>query len=222
LRLGQATGQPDASVFFLGQISCVRYEQGRLGEMERALQEALAAYPGLPTGVHTLLALLYCETDRLETARSHYEAVTGDDFASIPEDNVWVFTMIYIAAVCAYLNDAPRAAVLYRALQPYADQFAFTTGAIQGGIVHHLGVLATVSGQFAEAEAHYAAAEAMHQRMGAPIWLARTRLEWARMLLTRRQPGDAERAQEFLGSALATARERGAGSVERRAVELLS
>jgi hypothetical protein len=57
--------------------------------------------------------------------------------------------------------------------------------------------------------------------MGARADLARTRLEWARMLLTRRQPGDADRARELLGQALLTARELGLATVERRAVELL-
>jgi hypothetical protein len=41
------------------------------------------------------------------------------------------------------------------------------------------------------------------------------------MLLTRRQPGDAERARQLLGQALDAARELGLGNVERRAVELL-
>jgi hypothetical protein len=147
--------------------------------------------------------------------------VAGDGFACIPEDNIWVLAMLYAVAVCAQLDDAPRAAVLYRALQPYADQFGFTTGSIHGGVAHHLGVLATVTGQFDEAEAHFVAAEAVHQRLGAPIWLARTRLEWARMLLARAGPADAERAHELLGNALTLARELGLGNVERRAVELL-
>ncbi len=56
----------------------------------------------------------------------------------------------------------------------------------------------------------------------APHWLAATRLERARMLLDRRRPGDAERARELLGQALATARELGVVNVERRAVGLLS
>jgi len=42
------------------------------------------------------------------------------------------------------------------------------------------------------------------------------------MLLTRRQASDAERANELLRQALATARELGLGNVERRAVELLA
>jgi hypothetical protein len=41
------------------------------------------------------------------------------------------------------------------------------------------------------------------------------------MLLRRGQRGDAERARELLGQALATARELGLDSVERRAVALL-
>src|SRR5688572_15900634 len=55
----------------------------------------------------------------------------------------------------------------------------------------------------------------------APPGVARRRLEWARMLLTRRQPGEADRARELLGQALDTARELGLADVERRAVELL-
>ena len=52
--------------------------------------------------------------------------------------------------------------------------------------------------------------------MSAPIWLARTRLKWGRMLLTRRRPGDAERARVLLGQALATARKRGLATMEWR------
>jgi len=218
--LGRATGQPDAFLFFLAQLFCVRYEQGRLVEMEGRVKEALSARPGLPA-LHALLALLYCETDRPDAARPHFEAVASDDFSAVPQDNVWVLAMLWATEACAQLNDAPRAAVLYRALRPYADQFAFTTGSFQGGITYHLGVLAAVNGQFQEAGSHFAAAEASHQRIGAPTWLARTRLEWARMLLARRGRGDPERARELLGQALAVARELGLGNVERRAVELL-
>jgi hypothetical protein len=52
--------------------------------------------------------------------------------------------------------------------------------------------------------------------------LAHTRLEWARMLLARRQPADAERARELLGQAMATARELGLAKIEREAAGLLA
>jgi hypothetical protein len=41
------------------------------------------------------------------------------------------------------------------------------------------------------------------------------------MLLTRRQPGDLERARELLGQAIAAAPEFGLGTLERNAVALL-
>lgn len=118
--------------------------------------------------------------------------------------------------------DTDAAIVLRERLTPFSEQVVIPTGAITtGAIAHHLGLLATTLGDYEEAEAHFQTAEAIHSRIGAPTLLARTRLEWARMLLARRQPGDAERGYDLLGRALATARELGLGNVERRAVALL-
>lgn len=99
----------------------------------------------------------------------------------------------------------------------------------EGGLESHacyfcagaLGLLATTLGRYDEADAHFATAALAHERIEAPTWLARTRLEWARMLLARCQAGNAERARELLRQALATAPELGLGNVERRAVALL-
>jgi hypothetical protein len=52
-------------------------------------------------------------------------------------------------------------------------------------------------------------------------WLARTRLEWAPMLLTRDQPDDTARARQLLGEALTTARELGLSKVELEALAVL-
>jgi hypothetical protein len=88
-------------------------------------------------------------------------------------------------------------------------------------VAHHLGLLASTLGRYDEADRRFGDAAAIHVRIGAPHWLARTRLEWARMLLTRRQPGDTARGREFLSHALATARELALANVERNAVALL-
>ena len=98
----------------------------------------------------------------------------------------------------------------------------FAYGGAWGAVAHYLGLLAATLDRFDEAEAHFAAAAATHERFGAPAWLARTRCEWAAMLSRRGGPGDAERARHLLDQALATARELGLASLERRAVELLS
>ena len=62
---------------------------------------------------------------------------------------------------------------------------------------------------------------ATHSRIGAPTWLARTRLEWGRMLLARQEAEDEERATALFQEALKTARELGLGNLERRTAKLL-
>lgn len=53
------------------------------------------------------------------------------------------------------------------------------------------------------------------------MWLSRTRLEWARMLLRRGEGRDRKRAEELLDPAAATARELELVRMERQALELL-
>jgi hypothetical protein len=98
---------------------------------------------------------------------------------------------------------------------------AFLLGVVCGAVTHYLGLLATTLGRFDEAEARFTAAAAAHRRMGAVIWLSRTRLEWARMLLAREAPGDRARASELLQEVLATAEQFGLANLRRCAGELL-
>ena len=90
-----------------------------------------------------------------------------------------------------------------------------------GSVSDHLGLLASCMGALDEALARFAAAAAVDQRVGAPTWLARTRVGWARTLLTRRAPGDAEQADHLLEQALDDARRLGLAGVEGRAAALL-
>jgi hypothetical protein len=172
------------------------------------------------------LALLYCELDRddeasdlfADLARSRFDLALGRTDSYSP---VWGTTVTDCAAVAAHLGDTESAAVLLELIAPYAGQWCFpSAGIATGSMAHYLGMLCATLGDFGDAETHFAAAAATHTRMGAHAWLARTRLEWARMLLARAQPGDADRARDLLGHALQTARELGLGNVERRAVAL--
>ena len=98
---------------------------------------------------------------------------------------------------------------------------AVSGGAAPGAVDHELARLSTVLGRFDQADIDFQSAARFHERLGAPAWLARTRLEWARMLLARRALGDADRARKLLGQALTTARDLGLANMERRAVGLL-
>lgn len=167
-----------------------------------------------------MLALALSETGDSDGARVVVEGlVPGLARLSLPV-GLWFRTVIPIVLTCARLGDPALALPLYNLLLPFADVITGCLIGWSGSARHHLGMLATVLGSLATAEAHFSAAEATHELIGAPAWLARTRLEWARMLLTRREPGDAERARDLLDQALTTARELGLANLERRAVEL--
>jgi class 3 adenylate cyclase/tetratricopeptide (TPR) repeat protein len=218
---GQISGQPDAPVLFSAQQFDVRFEQGRLGEIEDRLREVVQRVPLYSLG-RARLALLHCELDRPEQARAVLEDAATGDFDQLPRDWTWMAVASLWAAVCAYLGDAARAAVLYDLLQPYRKRLATSAVRPNPSVSHYLGMLATTLGRFEDAEAHFATAADTHEAIGAPTWLARTRLEWARLLLTRRQAGDVDRARLLLGQTLETARGLGLANVERRAVQLLS
>ena len=219
--LGQATGQRDAPTYLAAQLFLVRFDQGRLGELEDRFAQLMAAAPGLPA-VRAYLALLLCELDRPDEALEHNERLAVENFGGLPLDATWILGMPLCAAVCAYLGDRARAPVLFHLLVPYASQLVFTAGGALGAVAHYLAILATTSGDFDEAERRFADAAGTHERIGAPIWLARTRVEWARMLINRGRPGDADEARELLGQTLTAAREHGLANIERHTVQLLT
>jgi tetratricopeptide (TPR) repeat protein len=219
--LGQASGQKDAPAFLAGHLFLVRLEQDRLSELEEQWADVVAAFPRLPMA-RTYLARLLCELDRPDEAVEHYQLLAAGSFTALPRDAAWIMGVSQCAAVAAALRDAAGARVLFDLLAPHASQIVFLNAGSLGAVAHYLAVLAATFGDFDEAERRFADAAATHGRIGAPIWLARTRLEWARMLLTRAEPGDTEQAHDLLHQALATARDRGLTNIERRAVELLS
>jgi hypothetical protein len=87
---------------------------------------------------------------------------------------------------------------------------------------HHLGVLATRLGLWDDSEAHLAQAAVRHERLGARVWLARTRLETAALLVARNRPGEAGQRQALLDSAIATAVELRLPVIDERARTLAS
>jgi hypothetical protein len=106
-------------------------------------------------------------------------------------------------------------------LAPWRDQLAFTGITCTGSVARSLGVALATAGRLDEADEAFVQAAAVHERIDAPIELARTQLDWARMLANRRRPGDLDRAPPLLDAALTTAGTLGLATIERRAQTLL-
>jgi hypothetical protein len=220
IEVAQAAGIADAFRFYGAGWFRLAYHRGQLTRLSDFLTRAARR---VERDAITLaaFALMLCELDRTREAREVFDRIAENGFVSIPSNFMWLYVMTLVAEVCAGVRDTQRASVLYQRLQPYRTLVCHIGSAASGCVDHYLALLALTLDRLDEADAHFAGAEGMHRRMGAPIWLARTRLEWARMLLARRHTGDAERARQLLDQALTTARDLGLANIERQAVALL-
>ena len=90
-----------------------------------------------------------------------------------------------------------------------------------GAVLGALGILAAKLGRDDKADAYFAEAEEVNTRIRAPFFLARNRVNWARLLLRRGRPPDAERAAELLSRRLRS-REITSAGVIRDAEALLA
>ncbi|HEV3363540.1 MAG TPA: AAA family ATPase [Acidimicrobiia bacterium] len=218
-RLGQSTGQTDAATYFGVNTFTLAFHQGRLAEVTAALAEAQAAAPSLLT-LQAYAAVAYCETQREAEARALFEGLVPR-LPELPKELTWLRFVAQLATICARLGDTGRASILHGLLAPHSEQAASSGGTWFGAVAHHLGLLATTLGRFDEADQRFARAEELHEKFGAVPWTARTRLEWAEMLVRRNGPGDAERARGLLAQALDAAADLGLGTIDRRGRALL-
>ena len=157
------------------------------------------------------LSLIYAEIGQLDEAGAEFERLAGDDFAILPRDSLWQTSLVYLAEVCDYLQNAEHARTLYRLLMPYAELTVVVGNAIVclGATSRFLGQLAAIQSQWDDAETHFEHAMDMNARMNAAPWLAHTRYQYARMLSRRGKGDDMSRANELLDQALVTAHELG-------------
>ncbi len=213
---GTASGQPDARIQFGAQLSTLRYHQGRAGE----LVEQIVQFAGEPDGFdgwRAFAAVALIESGREDEAR---ELALAEDFQSVPWDAVWLVAMFLWADACCRLRLVERASELYDLLAPFPSQLAAAGGVmVLGSVSDALGALATTLERYEQAEAHFAAAAKIVERLGAPLFLARTRAGWARALIACGRPEDLDRAQQMLEQAEDTAGRLGGRLVTREVAE---
>jgi hypothetical protein len=162
LELGLAIGEPDAAgCFFTSRLSLVA-----LGVREPATDLDISdpLWPMLPV----LKAWPYAARGEAAAAA----AALGD--FSVLDITLWTGLEALAAAAVVFAvagSDAQRSWV-YERLRPYAGTHVVVGGcaSYHAAIDHHLGALAASLGDTAAAEAHFRAALAMHERLGAAGW----------------------------------------------------
>jgi class 3 adenylate cyclase len=217
--VGTAGGQPDVAIFDAVQRFMLRFEQGRLEEMEAEVT-LIAERAVVVPGVRAMVALLHCEGGRPQRAREAFAPIVARGY-ELPEDAVFLGLAQIAAEVVHQLDDRAGAAVLLARLAPYPEIFSNVAGMSVGCTSYFLGLLESTLGRIDAAVAHFSAAASQYEKVGAPAHLGRSQVAWARALLARRAPGDVGQAQALLTAAVTAARELGFVSVERRAAPLL-
>lgn len=207
LALGESAQPAPAQMAFETQLTMLRREQGRAAETIARTREVARAAPGMPVWSCALASGL-AEAGDLDGARRELARMTVDRCAALQRDFFWLYAMTHLARACAALDDAEHAVVLYELLLPFGHQVAVAQHGVMsdGAVARYLGLLATVLGRWDDAEAHFIAALALNERLGARIFVTATRHDHGRMLLRRGAPADDLRAHALLDAAAGEAR----------------
>lgn len=174
LEMGMRAGQPDAALYYGVILFAIRVRQERVDEIADFVEQAGTADDALD-GIDALWGLAACHLGREREARAVLERLARDDFAHVPEHQAWGAILWAASLVAAHLGDAPRAARLYDLLLPYEGQLVFPGLVVFGSVGATLGTLAAAVGRRDAAAAHFDRAEALAERIAAPVLLADTR-----------------------------------------------
>jgi hypothetical protein len=191
------------------QCHGLRDFQGRLAEIAPAIRDLVVEYPTRPA-FRCAHAQVQARLGHVKEAKCALDDLARDDFSALPFDQEWLYGMSLLAETSVLLDDSDSGTVLYRLLVPWA---AFSAAdhpeGFRGSIARYLGLLATITHSWQEAELHFEDALAMNAGMAARPWLAHTEYDYARMLLRRNDNADREKALELIERARTRYRELG-------------
>lgn len=213
-QMATETAQPNATHFYGSQLSNIRFQQGRLGEMQGVLSRFVAGSPIIPA-FRPLLSLASIEAGLRDQAQALLSADAADGFP-FPQDLTWLTAHAIYAHVCAELGDREVAVTLLERLAPYRGEVVFTGSSHWGNVDHALGRLAGLLGRADAGELLERSCD-RYVSMGAPVWLSRARVDAAREALASHREEDRERALSLLELAIEGAERHGAESILRRA-----
>jgi DNA-binding SARP family transcriptional activator/tetratricopeptide (TPR) repeat protein len=180
--LGERTQGWNATVTHRLQLYALRREQDRLGEIEELVRRSVAEFATYPI-FRCVQTHVLAQLGAHDEARAALEALTRDRCAALPFDEEWLVSTCLLADAAGILGASEASTVLYELLAPYDDHVAISYPEVSiGAVALRVGVLAATIGRRADARRHFEDALAMHARIGAHRWHARTEREAAHLL----------------------------------------
>ncbi len=216
--LGQVGQATNALVAYGASLFALRFEQGRLIELDSAVRDFVDQYPGL-VAWRCALAWLCCEAGDLDEARSHIAAIVEGGLERLPRDTTWLVAMTFLSFACAVTGEAEAAGELRRLLQPGAGMLVVVAAgfACVGPVDLPLALLADLDGDRAQAEVHFSAAAELSRAVDAPSWAARVDAAWASSLRRHGDGSQLSRAVALASAAAAEMDRLGVGGLTRLA-----
>ena len=205
---GRPLDLPEAERCWNDQMRTVALERGRfddVAERARGWVDRMAAPQGSKVEcARAHLALSAHHLGRDDEARSLLHdmlPIPGPRDRSVPPARLCCF--LSAAELCWLLGDSERATLLAEVLARFDDLHVVVAGShcSLGASSRYLAQLATLRNRMDEADAGFEAAEARHEQLGAPGWLARSRADHAAMLVRRGRPADVDRARSLAQAA---------------------
>lgn len=159
------------------------------------------------------------ELGRVPEARRDFDRIAVNDFAALSLDMRFGVNLAACATACAAIGNTAAARTLYERLRPATGRnLMFGPGLMSAGPAsRYLGLLAATMGHTDLARQHFEDALAAIARMDWQPLAARTRCDYAAMLLRRRNRRGRERARNLLNEAIETAGHFGLVRVQSRA-----
>jgi hypothetical protein len=207
LALGNETAQPDPLSIYAGELTSIRFHQGRLAELIPLLEQVVTEMPGLPV-YRAVLAQAHAHGGDDDRAAAMLRDDRGRAFA-MHDDSAWSTAIGSWADVAVRVRDEDAGHLLRDALVGCRDQMITTGITISQALSYCIGRLEHLLGNHDEAERRLAASMALHERLRSRMFVAYSQAATAELLAERDRGDDRERALDLATTALATASARG-------------
>ncbi len=196
----QNTSPAEAFTYRAVETVVIRREQGRLGESIPAWTEFVLGQPraGAAAGV---VAFALAEAGRLDDAAARVHEASSDRFRDVPDEAGWPFAIAMWTEAAVRVADRDAAAALHELVVPLDGIHLATGGIMCGPAARLLAMLEHVLDRPADIDRHFGEAVEISRRLMSPVWLARSRLDWAENLASR---GERARARQLVDEADAT------------------
>jgi hypothetical protein len=163
------------------------------------------------------MAWAYCWLGRTAQGAAMVDAAARDRFDHVPWDQTRLTALALFADAASLGGVSDAAAVLYKLLEPFADQVVSNAASAYGHVSTYLALTAATVGWDDRADDHFAVACDLQEQKGMLLWAARAHLGWAEALARR---GEHEHARSEAARALALAHAHGYKAIELRAATL--